>query len=292
MKIRSYLLAVSSIIGLIPSISSAEGFSYIISLSGVSVTQQNPRANGTVNSATSNSITLVGPNGSFYYPNLVSSFDVLAPLSASNEASAYLNNNPLAVSYLGVQSAQNLIHSYNSSPNIVSTTKLSQSDLSYLAGIGAPTNDFELVRNPQSDIAYAFSLQHYEVRYSYDYLFTSPDIAGFDYASGSGGLALSAPSSGHIDSLFSSTTNFNYSNLPIIPSQYSNTFYPPTSFNWLVGSVDNLGGAGNLTISNLTVSLIPVQDIFYVSSVPESETYAMLLAGLGVIGFMSRRKQA
>ncbi len=41
-----------------------------------------------------------------------------------------------------------------------------------------------------------------------------------------------------------------------------------------------------------TIDNVSVQSITAVTAVPEPETYAMLLAGLGAIGFMSRRRKA
>ena len=49
------------------------------------------------------------------------------------------------------------------------------------------------------------------------------------------------------------------------------------NFGWYVRSMDSLLGPATLAIS--------------VSAVPESETYAMLLAGLGLVGVASRRKR-
>lgn len=37
---------------------------------------------------------------------------------------------------------------------------------------------------------------------------------------------------------------------------------------------------------------ITAQDQLYISPVPEPETYAMLLAGLGLMGFVARRRRA
>jgi hypothetical protein len=58
-----------------------------------------------------------------------------------------------------------------------------------------------------------------------------------------------------------------------------------------MNSIDNVGGAGVLTISNLAVTVTTKQDMFYVAAVPELETNAMLLTGLGLLGFVARRRK-
>lgn len=50
-------------------------------------------------------------------------------------------------------------------------------------------------------------------------------------------------------------------------------------FGWYIGATDSILGAATLTV------------IATVSAVPEPETYAMLLAGLGLVGFAARRKR-
>lgn len=52
------------------------------------------------------------------------------------------------------------------------------------------------------------------------------------------------------------------------------------SFNGSVASLEWAGSPGFVQVSTLTIS-----------PVPESETYAMLLAGLGLLGFAARRRQ-
>jgi len=52
------------------------------------------------------------------------------------------------------------------------------------------------------------------------------------------------------------------------------------SFSGLVSSIEWAGSPGFAQISTLTIS-----------AVPEPETYAMLLAGLGLLGFAARRRQ-
>lgn len=71
-----------------------------------------------------------------------------------------------------------------------------------------------------------------------------------------------------------------------------------TSFSSLSGySIFNISGLGNfagLTFrSNTDPAGLRFQNFSYnsVSSVPEPETYAMLLVGLGLIGFMARRRR-
>ena len=63
--------------------------------------------------------------------------------------------------------------------------------------------------------------------------------------------------------------------------------YNLTGLNSTFASVDRISiydTKGGLGIDNITVSPI--------SPVPEPGTYAMLLAGLGLVGFMARRRQA
>lgn len=52
------------------------------------------------------------------------------------------------------------------------------------------------------------------------------------------------------------------------------------SFSGLVSSIEWAGNPGFVQVSTLTIS-----------PVPEPETYAMLLAGLGLLGFAARRRQ-
>ena len=62
-------------------------------------------------------------------------------------------------------------------------------------------------------------------------------------------------------------------------------------FHWTGTEWENLGGvvdAANNTITVTTNSLSP----FAVAAVPEPETYALMLAGLGLVGFAARRRSA
>ena len=68
---------------------------------------------------------------------------------------------------------------------------------------------------------------------------------------------------------------FNWSNINTV------TF---TSFGGVANpALMNIGGGTHFAMDNLAINEV-------VSAVPESETYAMLLAGLGLIGFMARRR--
>lgn len=62
------------------------------------------------------------------------------------------------------------------------------------------------------------------------------------------------------------------------------------SVSWDVAGMFGTPGNGQLA---LHVQGIGPNDnsAWYVSSVPEPETYAMLLAGLGLVGFMARRRK-
>ncbi len=58
-----------------------------------------------------------------------------------------------------------------------------------------------------------------------------------------------------------------------------------------VVSASNFGNATSSAFSGYTVNLASNGD-FTIAAVPEPETYAMLIAGLGLMGFSARRKQA
>jgi hypothetical protein len=51
-------------------------------------------------------------------------------------------------------------------------------------------------------------------------------------------------------------------------------------FGWYVYSPDSCCGRGNLSVTDVSVT-----------AVPEPETYALMLAGLGLLGFMARRRK-
>ena len=58
----------------------------------------------------------------------------------------------------------------------------------------------------------------------------------------------------------------------------------------------NPSGIGNVRVLNLSRQLstgawVNAQDQLYITPIPEPETYAMLLAGLGLMGFVARRRR-
>ena len=57
------------------------------------------------------------------------------------------------------------------------------------------------------------------------------------------------------------------------------------------GGWTNPGVAGHVYVLNLTAADGLHQDQLYMAPIPEPETYAMLLAGLGLMGFVARRRQ-
>ncbi|SEA62342.1 PEP-CTERM sorting domain-containing protein [Nitrosospira multiformis] len=60
---------------------------------------------------------------------------------------------------------------------------------------------------------------------------------------------------------------------------------PELSLGWAQGAVDLVGTYGGLTPNGVNDFYLQAQ------IVPEPETYAMFLAGLGLMGFMAKRKQ-
>lgn len=71
------------------------------------------------------------------------------------------------------------------------------------------------------------------------------------------------------------------------------TLTGPGAFEWGIVNPVNVSGTLVLTVmgTTLTPSASYSGDI-NVSAVPEPETYGMLLAGLGVVGWLARRRQA
>ena len=64
----------------------------------------------------------------------------------------------------------------------------------------------------------------------------------------------------------------------------------PTGYNFTFSNV--AAGDYALSVKGLNDTATAVSATYSVTAVPEPETYAMMLAGLGAIGFMSRRRKA
>jgi hypothetical protein len=141
---------------------------------------------------------------------------------------------------------------------------------------------------------FAFDIPYYELSYQYDYSWSTVDAFGYDTVWGTGLPNVSSTSqSGHVKII----TNFNststsvnildsasYSGSSILSAIGINpTAYYNNSFTWAINTADNLGGPGVLTISNLSVDVTTRNQVLILTAVPEPETYAMLMAGLGLI---------
>jgi len=75
----------------------------------------------------------------------------------------------------------------------------------------------------------------------------------------------------------------------------------PVAFNWTPSNIGvayttvSLPAATTFTISSmdsLRIRSVTVADVPVVTPVPEAETYALALAGLGVVGLLARRRRA
>ncbi len=64
----------------------------------------------------------------------------------------------------------------------------------------------------------------------------------------------------------------------------------PTGYSFSFNNV--AAGTYNLSVKGLNDTATAVSATYSVTAVPEPETYAMMLAGLGAIGFLSRRRKA
>jgi hypothetical protein len=59
------------------------------------------------------------------------------------------------------------------------------------------------------------------------------------------------------------------------------SFAASSSFGWFINCTDCIGGAATATITNFAIA----------QAVPEPETYALMLGGIGVLGLIGRRKR-
>jgi hypothetical protein len=60
---------------------------------------------------------------------------------------------------------------------------------------------------------------------------------------------------------------------------------------WVFREAVGINDRGDI-VGNMRNRFTAAQHAVLLSAVPEADTYAMLLAGLGMIGFMARRRQA
>jgi PEP-CTERM motif len=87
---------------------------------------------------------------------------------------------------------------------------------------------------------------------------------------------------GNTSSIFSLPQNAGWTNYSLV--------FTPTTTGAYVLSFGNSGGDNiGMLLDNVSVSV--TSDVGVTSAVPEPETYAMLLAGLGLLGFAARRRK-
>jgi PEP-CTERM motif len=108
-----------------------------------------------------------------------------------------------------------------------------------------------------------------------------------DPASFSSGTAFSLVSMDVTKAWYAGITHFDgyVGNALTYTMDVSSTTTGPTlaTFNWT--------GLNQVTMSDGNGTLHTVIDNLTISSVPEPETYGMMLAGLGLVGFISRRRK-
>ncbi|MDP4299074.1 PEP-CTERM sorting domain-containing protein [Leptothrix discophora] len=118
-------------------------------------------------------------------------------------------------------------------------------------------------------------------------LFTMPSFGFITGNTISPTLQVSLSPTGGSQALGTGTPGGAYAMLGLINgnlTNFSSTFSGVAGGNYAVRLVDSANPANNLVAAtNFSAN---------VTAVPEPETYAMLLAGLGAIGFMSRRRKA
>ena len=113
--------------------------------------------------------------------------------------------------------------------------------------------------------------------------FVSPEYNANWRSDGSGYLA---PDNAYrFTSAFDSYVNFNWSNGLGADDDSRFFFLDTTATNYAKTAIFDLTNMGQTHISGLFAAYSPV------AAVPEPETYAMLLAGLGFVGFMARRRK-
>lgn len=86
--------------------------------------------------------------------------------------------------------------------------------------------------------------------------------------------------------------NVNPSLQPLLQLSFANSLNQTNASNSLVGHFNRFGGTLECTANTCTnLRTITAGYAQSVTPVPEAETYAMMLAGLGLLGFMARRKK-
>lgn len=241
---------------------------------------QSRLANGYLTAVSPSSVTLIGPNDAYYAPGTRTDLIFGGVLDQANNFALINSSGLSAASYLGTSIG-------------VAEATADRSEVDYMTSLGAPKEEMlsniNLPYGPgYLSNGYVFNVPYYELRYSYDYSWTTQDAPGYDSAGGSKlpTILNSVAKSGHVEFVYKMNTLLPQDFLGVDSSGLSSG-----NVGWYISSVDNVGGAGSLTISNFVVGVTAKQQTLFVAVVPEPETYAMMLAGLGLVGAVARRRK-